>query len=106
MGHLVPFDCSTDKVCMQLARRRGAAGEAECAIKFFLSQDAFDREVEMHHNAALSAIMVPIQDTCIGIVCASSGYSFPPFLVMEQGVVRSPLAWCPSGVSLITSSTA
>jgi hypothetical protein len=106
MGNLWTVWPSQREVCEQFARRRGAAGEAECEIKFFLSQDKFDREVEMHHNPALSAMMVPIEDKCIGIVCASSGYAFPSFLVMERGLVRYPLLQCRIDLSLIASNAA
>ena len=67
---------------------------AELAVKFFLARGAFERELGYYQSAKLRDILVPVvhfDGNQNGTVRSSSGYAFPPFIVVERGEVRARL---------------
>lgn len=65
---------------------------AELAVKFFLSQVAFENEIQHYQDPKLREILVPVvfsDGNETGSVCTRSGYVFPPFIVVERGEVSS-----------------
>eukprot|EP00892_Ulva_mutabilis_P000884 jgi/Ulvmu1/10797/UM069_0032.1 len=80
------------------SRRRGGQGVvqfarriqngAEYAIKFFTNRHAFARELALYSNPTLRAMMPAVsavQDNSDGRVQDSTGFAFPPFIVVERG---------------------
>ena len=64
---------------------------AEMAVKFFLTPSGYDRELAYYQDPTLRAILVPVayfDGNEGGAVRSSSGYVFPPFIVVERGEVR------------------
>jgi hypothetical protein len=65
----------------------------EHAIKFYLSRTAFDRELGLYQDVHLREILVPLvqfDENDTRVVRSSSGYVFPPFIVVERGEVWVP----------------
>eukprot|EP00892_Ulva_mutabilis_P009361 jgi/Ulvmu1/6798/UM309_0002.1 len=58
------------------------------AIKFFTNRHAFARELALYSNPTLRAMMPAVsavQDNSDGRVQDSTGFAFPPFIVVERG---------------------
>jgi serine/threonine protein kinase len=54
----------------------------------FMDRDEFEEEVALYRMPALAIIMPPLfhaDDNAAGAVRSRSGYTFPPFLVLERG---------------------
>jgi hypothetical protein len=65
---------------------------ADLAVKCFLSHDAYENELQYYQDPGLREILVPVvhfDGNESGSVCTRSGYTFPPFIVVERGEVRN-----------------
>ena len=63
--------------------------KAEVAIKFFLSQAAFERETQVYETQLLRDILLPLLDVSgpSANVQTLSGFRLPPYIVVERGEV-------------------
>ena len=53
-----------------------------------MNRDEFEEEAALYRTPALASIMpdlLQVADNADGTVCSRSGYTFPPFLVLERG---------------------
>jgi len=65
---------------------RWARTEEPVAVKFFLSQVAFDEEMQLYAEERLRSMMPVMRDAMrAGEVKSFSGYAFPAFVVLERG---------------------
>ena len=65
---------------------RWARTEEPVAVKFFLSQVAFDEEMQLYAEASLRSMMPVMREAMrAGQVRNRSGYVFPAFVVLERG---------------------
>jgi hypothetical protein len=80
------------KGCCMMQFVQRCQDEADLAVKFFLSHDAYENELQYYQDPGLREIMVPVVHfggNENGEVCTRSGYAFPPFIVVERGEVRN-----------------
>lgn len=69
--------------------REPAPSYAQCAIKLFVSRNAFDTETSLYRHAALRAVLptaIAASANADGAVRLSDGAPAPPFLVTARGV--------------------
>jgi hypothetical protein len=68
--------------------RGSDGGYDQYAIKFFLRQEDFEREVSLYQDPTLRPTLPELiyaSDNAAGTVCSINGMPFAPFMVVERG---------------------
>jgi hypothetical protein len=67
---------------------RGVHDGQDYAIKYFTRPVAFEREAALYSNPVLRDMMPAIREmeaNSDGAICSSSGWPFPPCIIIERG---------------------
>jgi hypothetical protein len=97
----------TGRCCLQFARGRDA-GFMQYAIKFFFTTSDFHMETDLYRHPLIRETLprlVYANENANGKHCSTSGFPFPPYMVLERGMSLAECAAATSSLSVCLSSS-